>query len=59
MGFDQYCMISYNSGMSTKIPTKTLLNSVAKNPQFLQKSWKKFCKKELTGNSTTATIVTY
>jgi hypothetical protein len=45
--------------MSTKIPTKTLLNNVAKNPQFLQKKLEKSCKKELTGNSTTATIVAY
>jgi hypothetical protein len=45
--------------MSTKIPTKTLLNNVAKSPQFSQKKLEKSCKKELTGNSTTATIVAY
>jgi len=52
-------MISYNIYMSTKIPTETLLNNVAKKPQFLQKKLEKSCKKELTGISTTATIVAY
>jgi len=50
-------MIGYNSYMSTKIPTKTLLNNVAKKPQFSQKKLEKSCKKELTGISTAATIV--
>jgi hypothetical protein len=45
--------------MSTKISTKTLLNNVAKRPQFSLRKLEKSCKKELTGNSTTATIVAY
>jgi len=49
----------YNRYMSTKIPTETLPNNVAKKPQFLQQKLEKSYKKELTGNSTTATIVAY
>jgi hypothetical protein len=45
--------------MSTKDTNKKLLNNVAKNPQFVQKKLEKSCKKELTGNSSTATIVAY
>jgi hypothetical protein len=57
MTVDRYCNIGYNSYMSTKIPTKTLPNNVAKSPQFSQTKLEKSCKKVLTGISIAAIIV--